>query len=220
MSQPLTDATFDAQTGQLRLRANISAGLLDIQCQQVKTGNDSVTVVQGAIAGQPIYRAFYSYDSGRVLFVQLKDADVGMTVVFSDDGSGTGTKAQMTVIHDEQFPQTFTIDKSAAVDKRDLQAAIVGGGQQDTVLDLVGRRQVPNITPGELYDTFGTLPGLIQFLGGAQPEASHFATDKGAIKESAITPETREIGFCWCALLCLVPACGIACLLCSCVRGK
>lgn len=214
MSQQPSDATFDDGTSRLQLRGNISAGLLDVECQDFITGNDTFTVVRGTIAGQPIYRAFFSYEGGRILVLQLKDADVGMTVVFSDDDTGTNT--HMTVTHDGQPPQTFTINKSFAVEKGDLQAAIVGSDQDPKAFDLVGRRPVPDITPGELFDTFGALPGLQQFLRGAQSEASRFSTQKSTV-ESDIRPDM--LNFCYCIFACLIPACGLACLLCPCVRG-
>lgn len=213
MDQQLANATFVEETGRLQLRGNVRAGLLDVEFQETTTGNDNFMVTQGTIAGQNIYRAVFSYDSGRVLVAQLKDADVGMTVVFSDDD--TGNNSYMTIIHDGQLPQTFTLDKSVAAEKRDLSAAIVGSAVEPgaKTLDLVGRRPVPDLTPGELFDTFGALPGFQQFLRGDQSEASQFSTKNGAIKPLVIARP------CACFLLCLVPACGLACLLCRCVRN-
>ena len=46
MSQQPSDATFDDGTSRLQLRGNISAGLLDVECQDFITGNDTFTVVR------------------------------------------------------------------------------------------------------------------------------------------------------------------------------
>ena len=99
--------------------------------------------------------------------LQLKDADVGMTIVFSDDDTGTNT--HMTVTHDGQPPQTFTINKSFAVEKGDLQAAIVGSDQDPKAFDLVGRRPVPDITPGELFDRLALSLGFNSFFAVPNP---------------------------------------------------
>jgi hypothetical protein len=194
-------AIFHGGSGRLRLSGRLRAGDLDIECEEFSSGTERFTVVRGTIGDQPIYRAKVSYDGDRVLFLQTKDGDVGMTVVFSDatrDGY-----SNMTVIHDGQPAKAFLVEKAVVFDKRDLRAAIVDEAERGS-LDLVGRRPVPPITPGELYDVFAGLDDFQRFLRGSASVASQF---------SEANPVARQMS-CWCIALCCVPACGITCLLC------
>jgi len=125
-----------------------------------------------------------------------------MTVTFSD--SAEDGRSNMTVIHEGEPAASFLIDKETVFEKRDLKAAIVESPHNRGTFDLVAKRPVPDLTPGELFDTFGHLPDFQRFLRGGQSLASHFS-DK-------VTTEARPS--CWCIALCCVPACGIACLLC------
>ncbi len=195
-------ANFVGGTRRMKLQGKIRAGELDLDYHEFSVGDDKLTTVRGTVSGQPIYRAKFSHDNDRVLMLQAKDGDVGMTIVFSDDD--TGTRWHMTVTHDGEAPQSFLLDKSLVLRKLDLRAAVIGSDADRARLDLIGKRPVPNIPPKEMYEAFGVTPEYHRFVRSEKSAARYF-----------LTRAQRDEPSCWCIALCCVPACGILCLACS-----
>lgn len=193
----------DLQTsyGSVRLVGKIRAGQLTINAQEFVQGTDRTLIIKAELGSRKIYRSVFSHNNESVVFVRIRDDEHTVTLVLSD--SDDPSIGRLSVWKDSEAPESFAIDVPHFLRTSNAKESILEN--RGDYLDQVGNRRPPDITRQELFETFGEDPAYKKFMRGEQPEIG-------------LPPgnEPRNGGINWkCAWICLIPACGLACLLCK-----
>lgn len=199
MSGVDSSSSFTGGSGKVTLTGPTKFGTLSFTAQEHTDANERTLIIRGKIGNHIMQRSFFSHDGEKVVFGRLVDNDHNTTMVLSN--TEDPKIGSVTVSNDDSVPKTFKIDINKFLKVNNQKESIIDGPVNE--YDPVGKRQPLVISPQELYKTFGKDPSYVQFMRGSP--ATHLAP--------GVTPETSGLLGWKCWWYCLIPACGLACLL-------
>ena len=196
MPSPKSLANFRGGTNVLSLSAGLPAGKLTVEAREFSQLGDRTVVTSGTVGRNEIYRAVFSHNNDSSVHAVLRDKGITTQISLQDHPMKKGVGI-VTIVNDNQVPQQLLIDTDVLLETKDPQLALIEPVGHK--IDLVGNRQVPNITAKQIADLYADTPAFKEFMRGAEHHEKAAAKKKGGVN--------------WkCAWICLVPACGLTCL--------
>jgi hypothetical protein len=198
----MTNPTGQLATGTsaVELSTRLRSGELTVNAQEHTHGRDRTVIVSGRIGTNEIYRSFFSHDYDSTVFAVIADDGVTTRIALHDD-SQRDNVGIVNVWNDGGQAQSFDVDIERFLASRDPEASIIA--TRGAPLDHVGARKPPAISAEEIADAFANTEEFRSFMRGAEHHERSASRDTGLA--------TRGVN--WkCAWICLVPACGLACL--------
>lgn len=182
----------------IQLTFDTSAGKIDIAAQQDRMGDMLIQTSIASLGDHLIIRKRWSFNDESTNIVYAQDNDHSVTFVAKD--TNDPEVGEFIIWHDNDTPNSFRLDLSVLAATMDIKSSIVDGPMDK--FDVVGRRNPPPITSGELYSAVKDRSAYRLFMHG-QPSATSLTANA--------SPEERKLSWkCW--VWCTVPACGIVCL--------
>lgn len=193
-----------SQFHQLSLSGKTRLGTMAINAEGFVSGKDRIIIASAKIANRQLYRAFYSYNYDRIIFLQLRDDKYSTTLVLSD--TEDPKIGRITVWNDKSVPENFRVDIQQFLKSNNHKESILDGAASK--LDMVGKRNPISLTEKDLKETFGKDPKLTTFLNKTRRQKNL------VVMEGDDDDDDDDGGVNWeCAWICLIPACGLTCLL-------
>jgi hypothetical protein len=184
---------FKGGTGSVHLEGNTHIGPIEINAQDFIKGTDRTFIATAKVASYNLYRGIFSHENNSLIFAHLRDNQHTTTLTLSN--TSDPSIGRLIVFNDDGPPEDFRIHIDTFIKTRNQRKSILDG--RGKLLDQVGRRNPPPITPEELSITFREDPAYLAFMRG-RPVDTTF-------------PVLSEVNWS-CAWICFVPACGIACI--------
>lgn len=193
-------AIAPGQTKEMNVQTKLAGVPLVIQAQQFDADDTETQVVNAQFGDRKILRRIVSFQNGSTVIARIQDDDRAVTILAMD--TTEANVGQITIWHDNELHGTYRLDINKLTETLNLEHSVMG--HYPHPIDVVGHRQPPPIHPHDLLDALKDDPQYVAFMNGKM---------SGAESIDEMKPKRRKPVSWKCWIWCMIPACGILCLL-------